>query len=213
MRGRLPFGIFLLLSGAIINAGYPPANLELAKGEFLVATEKLRDSAFNQTVVLLSQYDEKKGSFGLVINDPSNVPLSEGFPEITELKRVQEHIYLGGPMERSRVFLLIRSAHQPQESVRLFDHVFFSISQKVLEEHAPASGAGESVKVFAGYSGWGAGQLEMEIKSGHWSVWKADAQMIFDQPSKEVWPEMNRRVSIIQASLPQRTPNSPHSLR
>ena len=212
MRTWFVIGIFLLCASGLF-AGYPPANLELVKGEFLVATEKLRDSAFNQTVVLISEYDAKKGSFGLVINDPTNVSLSEGFPEISELKRVNEHIYLGGPMERSKVFLLIRAAQQPQESVRLFDHVFFSMSQKVLEEHAPVSGAGESVRVFAGYSGWGAGQLETEIKSGHWAVWKADAEMIFDKPAKEIWPEMNRRVSIIQASLPQRMQNFPHPLR
>jgi putative transcriptional regulator len=198
MRYRPGFVFCLLFVATLLSAGYPPANLELEKGEFLVATEKLRDSAFKETVVLLAHYD-KNGSFGLVINDPTKVPLSEGFPQIPSLKRVQQQIYLGGPMERSKVFLLIRSTDEPQDSMRLFDHVYFSISQKVLEKRAPISGARESLRVFAGYSGWGAGQLEMEIKMGAWAVWKADDEIIFDRPAKEVWPEMIRRVSIIQA--------------
>ena len=199
MRNRLVIAICLLV-GYAVYAGYPPANLELEKGEFLVATDKLQDSAFSQTVILLAQYD-KKSSFGLVINDPTNVPLSKGFPEITALKRSDQKIFVGGPMEKSKVFLLIRTTEAPQDSVRLFDHVYFSISQKVLEDHAAISGAGESMRVYAGYSGWGPGQLELEIKTGHWAVWKADAEMIFDKPPKDVWPEMIRRVSIIQASL------------
>jgi len=200
---RIGLLIGVLFTGTLLYAGYPPADLELAKGEFLVATEKLRDSAFSETVILLAQYD-KKGSFGLVINDPTKVPVSEGFPQISSLKQVKLPIYLGGPMEKSKVFLLIRSTDPPQDSVRLFDHVYFSMSQKVLEERAPASGAREGLRVYAGYSGWAAGQLEMEIKTGHWAVWKADAEMIFDQPAKEVWPEMIRRVSIIRASISAR---------
>jgi putative transcriptional regulator len=190
--------MFALIAGTLIQAGYPPADLELSKGEFLVATEKLADPSFAETVVLLAHYD-KEGALGLVINDPTKMNLSEAFPDISALKRLKQQVYLGGPVERSKVFLLIRSMNDVEESVRLFDHVYFSTSKKVLEERAPVSNASESLRVFAGYCGWGAGQLEMEIQRGGWFVWNADAEMIFDKPAKEIWPEMIRRTSIIQA--------------
>jgi len=189
-----------LLAGDILQAGYPPADLELSKGEFLVATRKLADPRFMQTVVLLAHYD-KEGALGLVINDPTEISISKALPDIPALKRSKQQVFLGGPVDRSRMFLLIRTLDEPQESLRLFDHVYFSTSKKVLEEKASISGARESLRVFAGYTGWGAGQLEAEIQTGHWFVWHADAEIIFDKSPKDIWPEMILRTSVIQANL------------
>src|SRR5262245_29721603 len=93
---KLRFKLILLaLPVFLCAAGYPPADLELSKGEFLVATEKLQDSQFMQTVVLLVHYD-KDGAFGLIINYPTKVGVSQALPDNEILKRLKQQLFFGG---------------------------------------------------------------------------------------------------------------------
>jgi len=78
----------------------------LAQGRFLVASRKLNDPNFYQTVILLIRYN-RDGASGLVINRPLNVKLSTVMPEIKELEQREENLYLGGPVETNRVLLLL----------------------------------------------------------------------------------------------------------
>ena len=177
---------------------YSLADLDLADGKFLVATAQLIDPRFTQTVVLLIRYN-KEGALGLIINRPTKANLSDALPGLPILKRVQETLFLGGPVDLSRMFLLLLSSEQPKESLRVFGHVYISSSKEVLQERIPKLGGKEKMRVYAGYAGWGAGQLETEIQQGHWNVWHADAEIIFNTPAKEVWPEMIRRSTVLQA--------------
>jgi putative transcriptional regulator len=203
--------IFVLLFSSVVfgddrqPAGYPPAGLELGKGKFLVASRSQSDPRFMQTVVLLIHHNQE-GALGLIINYPTEIDLSKALPDLNAVKRSEEKLFFGGPVERSKVFLLLRSSQQPEESLRVFDHVYFSTSRNVLEERILNTSRNDKLRVFSGYSGWGEGQLEGEIDGGHWLVWHADSELIFDKPIKEVWPEMIRRTSVIRASrnLPQR---------
>ena len=174
------------------HAGFPPADLELTKGKFLVATKKQGDPRFMQTVVLLLHYS-KEGAMGLILNYPTEHKLSESVPDA---KRIEGKLFFGGPVERSKVFLLFRTSSSPVEATRIFDHVYFSTSKTTLEE-----AAGGKMRLYSGYSGWGPGQLENEISNGHWYVWHADAETIFDKPAEEIWPELIRRTSVVRASI------------
>ena len=202
MRSWLVIFIWLLTgslqSDPIQRAGYPPADLDLSKGKFVIATKLLGDPRFMQTVVLLVHHDGE-GALGLVINVPSGITLSSALPKVDGFKDSKEQLFFGGPVDRSRVFMLLRSHSPPKDSTRIFDHVYFSSSKEVVEEVGPVPAAGEKLRLFAGYSGWGKGQLEREIQSGHWLVWHADMEIIFDRPSKEVWQEMIERSSVVTA--------------
>jgi hypothetical protein len=88
--------------------GGPGPREELAKGKFLVASRKLQDPNFKETVVLLIDYG-MDGAMGLVINRPSAVKLATVFPDIKELKQRKDTIYVGGPVEVNKMLLLIRS--------------------------------------------------------------------------------------------------------
>ena len=85
---------------------------ELAKGKFLVASRRLGDPNFSETVVLLIEYGPE-GAVGLVINRPSNVKLSTVFPDVKELKQRKDTIYVGGPVAVNQMLMLIRSAQAP----------------------------------------------------------------------------------------------------
>jgi len=100
----------------------PGAWEELAKGKFLVASRRLSDPNFRETVVLLIEYG-MEGAMGLVINRPSRVKLATLFPDINELKQRKDTVYLGGPVAVNRVLMLIGSPNTPQGSIPVIGDV------------------------------------------------------------------------------------------
>ena len=168
---------------------------QLAQGKFLVASRRLMDPNFRETVVLLIRYGPD-GAIGLVINRPVELKLSTILPDIKELERSKETLYLGGPVERARVLLLVRSAKPPEASMPVFGDVYLSSSQKVLQGLIKKPAKEESFRIYAGYAGWAPKQLESEFDRGHWHVLKADPETLFDKKSSEIWQELIQRVSV-----------------
>ncbi|MEX1326466.1 MAG: YqgE/AlgH family protein, partial [Desulfobacterales bacterium] len=155
---------------------------DLAQGKFLVASRRLLDPNFRETVVLLIRYGPD-GAIGLVINRPVELKISTVLPDIKELERSQETLYLGGPVEPARVLLLVRSAKPPEASMPVFGDVYLSSSQKVLQDLIKKPVKEERFRIYAGYAGWAPKQLESELDRGHWHVLKADTETLFDKKS------------------------------
>jgi putative transcriptional regulator len=168
---------------------------ELAQGTFLVADRRLTDPNFRETVVLLIRYGPD-GAMGLVINQPLKVKLSTVLPDIKELNRRKETLFLGGPVEPNRILLLVRSANLPDASMQVFDDVYLSSSQEVLKRLIKKPVKDDRFRIFAGYAGWAPKQLESEYDRGHWHVLKADTETLFDKKSSEIWPELINRVTV-----------------
>jgi putative transcriptional regulator len=189
----------------------PGRREELAKGKFLVASRRLNDSNFQETVVLLIEYG-MEGAMGLVINRPSQVKLGTLFPNIKELKQRQDTVYLGGPVAVNRVLMLIGSPHTPQASIPIIQDVYLSSSLKELERLIKNAAEGERFRIFAGYSGWGPSQLDFERARGDWHVLKADAETIFAENPLEIWQELINRATLkwvhVQSALLSKISNT-----
>lgn len=178
-------------------------NVKLSRGEFLVASKSLLDPLFKESVVLIVKYDYG-GAMGLIINKPTEVKLMTIFPEIKGLQKKIDTVFIGGPVARNRMFMLIRTDNLPEESFYVFHNIYLSSSMAVLKRMADDSKAEERFRVFDGYAGWLPGQLEREISRGDWHIIKADAETIFDKDPSVIWPELIRRSSSIQARLPSK---------
>lgn len=173
----------------------------LARGKFLVASRHLRDPNFSETVVLLIDYD-RYGAMGLVINRPSEVRLSTVLPEIEGLEQRTDTVYIGGPVARSQMLLLVRSGRQPEGSRYVFEDIYITSSRGVLERMIDDTDGGERFRVYAGHAGWAPGQLDREVSRGGWHVLQADAETVFDKAPSEIWPELIRQSSVLWARLP-----------
>jgi putative transcriptional regulator len=173
----------------------PGAREELAKGKFLVASRRLLDPNFKETVVLLIEYG-MEGAMGLVINRPSQVKLATVFPDIKELEQREDAVYLGGPVAVNRMLMLIGSSKTPRGSIPVTRDVYLSSSMEELERLIKNAAENERFRIFAGYSGWAPSQLDFERTRGDWHVLKADAQTIFAQNPSELWQELIRRASV-----------------
>jgi putative transcriptional regulator len=207
--------VVLLAAGAAIAEPMPVAvgpgspHPELAKGKFLVASRSIRDPNFTRSVILIVDYDEA-GALGVVVNHPTDVPLKAALPEIKELRKRKDRVHLGGPVARDRMVLLLRTKKAPPESVLIFDTVYASGSLDALREGVTG---GNTVRAYAGYAGWGPGQLDAEVSRGDWLIGPADAKSIFDDPPERVWETLIERFTGDWARAPFRGRISPIAYR
>ena len=180
--------LFLFSTAPCASAGVVPF---LSAGEFLVASRQLNDPVFGKTVILLVSYDSS-GAMGLIVNRPSSFPLSKLFPRIRGLKENDGLLYVGGPVQMEKLFLLIEPAAAkktpPGRAVKIFGGVYLSTD---VETFKTLAGGGKGrFRMYAGYAGWAAGQLESEISRGNWYLVTADAGTIFNMKPESVWPHL-----------------------
>ena len=167
-----------------------------AAGSFLVAKRALSDPNFIQTVILLIQYNNKDGAMGLVINDPSDIPMGKLFHGIKGGKDRTDVLYFGGPVQRTGAQALLRAKTKPEDARHVFEDVYITASSPLLERTIEAGVKPDSFRVYLGYSGWGPGQLDREIEAGAWHVVKGDAASVFDANPGGIWERMIRRSQI-----------------
>ena len=164
-------------------------NQPLSQGVFLVATDDLGGSYFRSSVILLAEYSHI-GALGVIINRPSEISLSEVLPGFKELKKDLGTLFIGGPIERFLPVLLLRTERETKNAHHIFDNTFFSTDVKSTIEFILNKNSKDRVRVYAGYAGWHAGQLESEVARGSWRVVMADQYTIFDKVSETIWDDL-----------------------
>jgi putative transcriptional regulator len=189
---RLPSLLFPLILGIVLGLDAQPA-----AGKFLVAARGLADPNFERSVVLLVQY-EAEGSWGLVINRTTEVPLSRLFPEEPRLHRGDGTLHTGGPVSAGRFLLLLRAARRPADARPVFADVYLGWTPAALKEEGAR--AVSDFRVYSGYAGWAPGQLEAEIARGDWRLLPAEAPLVFADDPERVWEAVTRRLDTPVAS-------------
>jgi len=178
-------------SRSLVSLGNPRSNSKLSKGKFLIASRQLKDPRFEETVILLIHHDSD-GSVGLIINLPTTTKLSDLVPDIKEQPGKEHFAYIGGPVGMNQVLLLLRSRNKPEGCQWIFGDVYVSASRSVFDQLIKGPSGETTFRAYAGYAGWGAGQLEQEVLQGSWQIAGADAGVIFKKPSSEIWKNLNR---------------------
>ena len=162
------------------------------RGMLLVAARKLLDPNFFHTAVFLVDYDAN-GAIGLVINRPTKFSLPRALPGIAALDGRAELVFVGGPVAKDRMMLLIHSSQLPIGTTRVAGDIHVSSSLETLTELITSGAEDTRFRAFAGYAGWGPGQLEAEIERGDWHLAPADAQLIFDTEPDGIWNALIKR--------------------
>jgi putative transcriptional regulator len=161
----------------------------LGKGIFLVAAPSLRDPNFRQAVVLLCEHGPE-GALGVVVNRPTAMNLAEALPQIPVMESQRHVLYSGGPVQTNQVMLLYRLDQAPDNSHHVFDGVCMGGDVGVVERILTAAPNKDAFRAYLGYSGWGPGQLESEMKTGSWITLPADPTLVFEKDPARVWPEI-----------------------
>lgn len=189
--------------GAGSAVGAAAADPRLRAGILLYAAPSLRDPNFSETVVLLIQHGPQ-GAMGLIINRPTETAAAEAMPK-PALPGLR--VYRGGPVQSEAILVLLRGKRPPPTALPVLDGVFMSGRPADLEAAARGGPAIERVRLYAGYAGWSAGQLENEIRLGGWVIGPADAEAVFAREPEALWRKVWRLMQRREAALrpPART--------
>ena len=198
VKSRVGVGWFLALVALVsLPVSGQSGGEEPGAGSFLVASRSLIDPNFDQTVILLLDYNEK-GAMGLIINRPTEVRLGEMVSDLEGVEDRPETVWVGGPVAHWQMIVLIRSAATLADTEKVLEDVLFTGSREVLEDVLQND---TEFLAYAGYAGWGAGQLDNEIDRGSWHVLPGDSEMVFDPTPNELWRELLSRGESQWASL------------
>lgn len=192
-----------VIAACAVAAGTTTAHAAPAAGRFLVATRQ-QQGFFAGTVILLIAYGPD-GAFGLVVNHPTKVPLETALPTVKDIRGQGYSLYLGGPVSLDRLTLLIRSQTPPNHSMHVVDDVYASGSIKVLRALANDKLKGARFRAYAGYAGWGAGQLDAELAHGDWIVVPANAAAVFTADPARLWRKLIEQNGVQVVALYRRT--------
>jgi putative transcriptional regulator len=142
---------------------------DLRAGQLLVATAQLVDPNFAETVVLLLDADEN-GALGVVLNRPSTVPVSDVLEPWASVVAQPDVLFQGGPVSTEGALAVgrLRSSDDTPVGYRVVTDEIGVIDLDTPVELIDGSLSG--LRIYAGYAGWGAGQLEGEIEEGSWYV-------------------------------------------
>ena len=159
------------------------------KSQLLIAMPNLQDPNFARTVTFICEHGEH-GAMGIVLNRPTDLHLTDVLQHMDiegDFGRAGEQIvFLGGPVEEERGFVLHSHTEPWDSTLSVNDEVSITTSRDILEAMARGEGP-ERTLVALGYAGWGAGQLEDELRENAWLSGPADTSILFDLPAEKRW--------------------------
>jgi len=171
--------------------------------QFLIAMPGMDDPNFARGVTLLCQHNDE-GALGITINRPSEVTLIEVFDQIgiecEDETLDQVVVYEGGPVHPERGFVLHSGPPVWESSMRVGSGISVTTSRDILEAIARGEGP-EKYLMALGYAGWGAGQLEDEMRDNAWLNVMAKADILFDYPVEQRWEQAVASLGIQVDSL------------
>jgi putative transcriptional regulator len=160
--------------------------IEPGAGILLIADPFLKDPNFLRTVVFLCEHKEE-GSFGFVLNRPFTNTIDELIPELQDHKLP---VFYGGPVQQDTIHFL----HQYPEDIpggqEILNGVYWGGDfDKMVELLRSNSLDPARIRFYIGYSGWGSGQLDDELKEKSWLTVKATRKLVFHRNFEEIWKE------------------------
>lgn len=179
-----------------------PATPAVRPGTLLVSATDLVEPTFRRTVVYIVEHGDV-GSLGVVLNRTSDTAVQAVLPQWTELSAAPKALYVGGPVRRDSALCLgtlrVGVSVDGVPGVRRIDGRVVMIDLD--SDPAVIAPLVEGIRIFAGYAGWSAGQLDGELRNDDWMVISALPQDILGPPRVDLWARVLRRQPLPLALL------------
>jgi putative transcriptional regulator len=170
---------------------------ESLSGRLLVATPLLGDPNFRRTVILIVEDEPEEGTLGVVLNRPTEVQVGQVLESWTDLVTGPTVVFKGGPVSpNSALALALAQGDEEPLGWRSLDGSSLMSQIGLVDLEAPPellAGGITSLRVFAGYAGWGPGQLQAEVDEGAWYVLSGEPSDAFLAEPEQLWPAVLRR--------------------
>lgn len=194
LRRHLSGALCALLLACGTSGPTPAADAKPLTAILLVAKIQPSDPFFSDSVVLVMN-NLGPAPIGIVVNRPTQIPVSQLFPDLKRLVPLHDKVYFGGPVEFGTVWFLFRAATPPEHAIRVFDGICLSANRELLLHLLGRDKPMDGLRIYIGHAGWGPGQLEAEIARGDWTLEHAEANTIFNGKSEHPWPATPARES------------------
>ncbi len=174
------------------------------KGQYLIASPKLRDPNFFRTVVLLLEHGDA-GAMGLIVNRPTPVNVADALKSHFVLPKTDDRVFEGGPVEPSALFILHNDRFLDVDARLVVPGVFVGSSAEVFQNVIQAAAEENSptlFRIYAGCAGWGPEQLEGELASTDWFLLPAAEETVFARDPHLLWSELHKQALATHRLLP-----------
>jgi putative transcriptional regulator len=172
-------------------------------GQLLLSMPGMFDPNFENSVTYICEHSAK-GAVGLIINRPMSLNISEVFEQLALTTKndalADQPVLRGGPVQAERGFVLHESEHSWDSTTSVGHSIFVTTSQDILADVAAGRGPKRMLLVL-GYAGWGAGQLEEEIRQNAWLTAPATSELVFSTPFEQRWEASAAEIGVNLASL------------
>ena len=197
MRGLIAALAVSLLASAVTADERDVSRLR--PGALLFASPEMVGSIFEGSVILLTHHDTT-GSAGLIINRPTDVPISD----VVELEGAEESglsLYIGGPVTPGVITALAKLPSWNEDTTPITADLYLVREAETLTRLLASPGAERTVRVYAGYAGWTAQQLAGEVRRDTWLVARADPDKAFLEDPSRLWLEIHRLRERLEARV------------
>lgn len=167
------------------------------RNHFLVAMPSLLESEFAYSIAYVCDHNAD-GAMGLIINKPMSTQLNDVFDQMNipcKPTHSSPPVLAGGPLEKQRGFVLHTTGGNWESSAQIGENISLTASKDILKSIAVGQGPANPHLVL-GHAGWGAGQLEKEIKENSWLTVPASTKILFDTPSEQRWLAASQNLGI-----------------
>ena len=167
-------------------------------GQLLIAMPLMQDPRFARAVIYMCSHGPN-GAMGLILNrlytetnfkmliQQLNIKMPAEVPDLP--------IHFGGPVEIGRGFVLHSSDYLREGTTRIDETISLSASVEILQSITNGTGP-ERVMMALGYTGWGAGQLDIEMKANSWLTAAADDSILFDRDLETKWERSLAKIGV-----------------
>jgi putative transcriptional regulator len=162
--------------------------MQSLRGSLLISSGGLFDPNFRHTVVLVGEHNAD-GALGVVLNRAMDATVADAVPALVSLVPPGALLYQGGPVQPTQPVLLAEFSHPELADLLVFGSVGFLVGEVSADVRPGVLRA----RVFAGYSGWGPGQLEREMEEGSWILERAQEEDVFTDAPDTLWSRVLQR--------------------
>ena len=177
--------------------------LNVKKGRLLISEPSLSDPIFFKSVILITHHSNDE-SIGLVLNQGTKIQLKQ---IINNVPMGDFPVYIGGPVEKNSIQFIHTLGDVISKSQKIAEGLYWGgVFEEVIQLMAENKISKNQIRFFAGYSGWGEGQLNDEIREHGWITHKLDIELCMKYSTEDLWSDLIKTKSqryAVWANMPK----------
>lgn len=181
--------LLVAATAAMLAWATPAAAADPSRTHVLVAKPQLTDPSYRATVLLVRPIGNDQ-HVGVILNKPTKMTLGQLFPEHPASQKVPDPVFVGGPMNASVLFAIVKSKARPGgKLLQMLPEVYMAFDSETVDRIIEGGG---QARYLAGLVAWQPGELRSELRRGAWYIMEPDAALVTRKPDG-MWEELMRR--------------------